>query len=62
MRICACMGPQINPLTGQKFPKCPCDMEGKYTQEEVDALVAEAKEATIRLNKVLKEYVLNDQL
>lgn len=37
-------------------------MEGKYTQEEIDALVAEAKEATIRLNKVLKEYVLNDQL
>ena len=45
--FCACMGPQINPLTGERFPACPCAMT--YTEEEKAALAIEAEEANERL-------------
>lgn len=47
--FCACMGPQINPLTGQRFPTCPCAMT--YTEEEKAALAIEHAEATERLRE-----------
>lgn len=60
MNICACMGRQRSPLTGDLFPECPCAMSGKYTKEEEEALEKERAKAQERLNIVLERWIKED--
>lgn len=57
MNACACMGRQLNPLTGELFPYCPCNMEGLYSESEKILLREQQKKGMLRLEEALKSFI-----